>query len=384
MTIRYMIIGDPMLDGNSHGNRDMWHYGFGPSFTQVGNYLHDVSRCIEFSSTSGVVEIPIKTWWRCVDLIRWWEIIQPWQRQAVMDNPTIISVALECYTDNLFNEIENFCDHINKSYSQVAVVTSNADPQLQEYTKLKVIQAADGWMQWFCHKWFTQSDGLYHSDINLPWKKYVCLNSRPRQHRLEQLACLASNGLIEHGHVSLGSGISQMVGQPLSGPITQANYNYFCERFGIEKSDSLEQILPIPAIDNTQTQINWSQFAGIDVVNEAMDDNQSSRNEAGIGASHFSLTEKTWRPIYYGMPFLLRCSDAGIDRLKALGYHAFDDLHDNTPQGLVQFLAEFVTWSRESIENFRPGYRKHNRDLYLHHVSNDTDNLERLIKEWIN
>lgn len=378
-----MTIGDPMLDGREHGDRDMWHYGFGPTFTQLGNYLHDVSRCIEFSSTSGIVEIPVKTWWQCKDLIKWWEIIKSWQREAVMNNPVVISLALECYTDNLFNGVECFCEYINKPYEEVAVITSNADPKLQEYTKLKVIGAASGWMQWFCHKWFEQSGGLYHSDVNLPWKPYVCLNSRPRQHRLVQLGWLASKGLIEHGHVSLGAGKSQMSGYPLDGPLNAADYKFFCNKFGIEQFPSLEKILPIPPIDDAQTQFSWSQFAGIEVVNECFGDDAYSQNEVGRGAPHFSLTEKTWRPIYYGMPFLLRCSQSGIDRLKALGYHAFDDLHDNTPRGIAEFLAEFVTWDREHIENFRSGYRKHNQNLYMEHVQRDTDNLEGVLKEWL-
>lgn len=379
--IKFVNIGDPMLDGHAHGSRDMWHYAYGNHFSQVGNYLEDIHHNIEWTTNYGIVEIPLKTWYHCDKLIEWFVLLSDEQRKLIKRNQLLFSYAMEPYSDILFREIEKFADYLNKSHQDVAVAVSNSHENLQDLTTLKVFALRSGWMQWFCKRWMDKNAET--QALELPWKPYMCLNARPRMHRLVTLGHMAKAGILDQGHVSLGAGKGTILGTELNGPVDKETYIKLCERFDIPVFDSLANQLPI-SIDDTQTQFDWSKSAGLDVVNDAFVNNWQATGECGSAAYHYTLTEKTWRPIYYGMPFVLRSTNESIDYTKQLGYHMYDDLHENTGDSIADFVSDFCKLSRRTIDNFRKNCRKHNRELFLLHCTMDIDNLAQQVREWIN
>ena len=382
MTIKFVDIGDPLLDGQPHGERDMWHYAFGDKFSQIGTYLDDVTHDVEWVTDNGIVEIPLKTWYHAEKLIEWYSLLSVEQQKLIKNNHLLFSYAMEPYSDNFFREIEIFADCIHKKHSDVAVAVSNSYSKLQEITTLKVLALRSGWMQWFSRRWMDR-DNTKFTLPEMSWKPYMCLNARPRAHRCILLGQLAQLNILHKGHVSFGAGLGTILGTQLDGPINPKTYIDLCEKFKIPVFDSLTKEVPL-RLDNSQYQFDWSAYAGLEIVNEAIVNNKFALLECGSAAFYYTLTEKTWRPIYYGMPFIIRSSDESIAYAKELGYHMFDDLCFNSGRAIAEFVNDFCKWDRDSINNFRTGYRNHNRELFLHHSTTDVDNLAQQVKEWIN
>jgi hypothetical protein len=293
----------------------------------------------------------------------------------------LFSYAMEPYTDVFFKEIVKFADYLNKPYDHVAVAISNSSNTLNDKTPLQVFALKSGWMQWFSKRWIDRDISLFKAP-ELDWRPYMCLNARPRSHRMIMLGVLAAEGLLDYGHISFGAGAGRIFGIKVDGPITPDTYEMLCKRLEINMFNSLKEKLPIQ-IDNVQHQFNWSSAAGLELVNDALVDNHHSRQECGTDFATYTLTEKTWRPIYFGMPFILRSTNASIEYTKSIGYHVFDDLHDNTPQSIASFLKDFITWDKDTINNFRLNERNQNRELFIHHCTTDVDNLFQQVKEWI-
>ena len=86
MTIKFVDIGDPLLDGQPHGERDMWHYAFGDKFSQIGTYLDDVTHDVEWVTDNGIVEIPLKTWYHAEKLIEWYSLLSVEQQKLIKNN----------------------------------------------------------------------------------------------------------------------------------------------------------------------------------------------------------------------------------------------------------------------------------------------------------
>ena len=382
MTIKFVDIGDPLLDGQPHGERDMWHYGFSDKFSQIGTYLDDVTHDVEWTASEGIVEIPLKTWYQVDKLVEWFNLLSDEQQTLIKNNHLLFSYAMEPYTDNFYKEIEKFADHLNKPYDTVAVASSNSYSDLQSITKLKVLNMPSGWMQWFSRRWIERDQQKFTAP-ELTWKPYVCLNARPRKQRCVMLGHLAQLGIINKGHVSFGAGTGSILGKLYQGPVDAKRYIDLCYMFKIPVFDSLTKQLPLE-IDDQQFQFDWSKIAGIELITEGVVDDDISRRECGVCYAHFTLTEKVWRPIYYGMPFVLRSSAESIEYAKSIGYHMFDDLCFNSGRAIAEFIDDFCKWDRDSINNFRTGYRNHNRELFLHHSTTDVDNLAQQVKEWIN
>lgn len=382
MNIKFIDIGDPLLDGTPHGERDMWHYAFGNRYSQIGTYLESLyPEQVSYNTSSGIVEIPLKTWYRFEQLVKWFSMLSLEQRRLIKRKHVLFSYAMEPYTDIFFNEIQKFADYLNKPYDTVAVAISNSSSTLNDTTPLKVFALKSGWMQWFSRRWIDR-DILKYPAPELEWRPYMCLNARPRPHRMTMLGVLAQEDLLKHGHVSFGAGRGTIVGTLVDGPVTPELYKIICEKTNTNMFEVLKNQLPI-VLDNAQYQFDWSSKAGIEIVNDAFVDNRQSRNEGGIDFASYTLTEKTWRPIYFGMPFLLRSTQASIEYAKSLGYHVFDDLHNNTPNTIAAFIKDFVTWDKDTINNFRLRERNRNRELFIHHCNTDVDNLFQQVKEWI-
>lgn len=382
MNIKFIDIGDPLLDGHPHGNRDMWHYAFGKKYSQIGTYLEDLyPDKIQYTTNAGIIEIPLKTWYSVDKLINWFSLLSKEQRKLIKRKYLLFSYAMEPYTDLFFKEIVKFADFLNKPYDEVAVAVSNSNAFLNETTPIMVFALKSGWMQWFSRRWIDRDIKKFKKP-DLEWKHYICLNARPRPHRMIMLGVLAENNLLEYGHTSFGAGSGTILGTLVDGPITPDIYEKLCKKTKINVFNSLKQKLPIK-IDNVQYQFDWSTNAGLEIVNDALVDNAASRNECGSHYSTYTLTEKTWRPIYFGMPILLRSTVDSIEYTKSIGYHLFDDLHNNTPETIVNFVKEYITWDRTAINNFRLKERTENKKLFIHHSTVDVDNLFQQVKEWI-
>ena len=382
MNIKFIDIGDPLLDGQPHGNRDMWHYAFGNRYSQIGTYLEDLyPNKIQYTQNAGIVEIPLKTWYNVDKLIKWFSMLNTEQRKLIKRKHVLFSYAMEPYTDVFFKEIEKFADYLNKPHCEVAVAVSNSSNKLNETTSLKVFALRSGWMQWFSKRWIDRDIKKFKSP-KLEWRHYLCLNARPRAHRMTMLGVLAENNLLDYGHISFGAGKGTIVGTLVDGSVTADLYEELCTKTNTTMFNSLKQRLPIE-IDNVQYQFDWSNKAGIEIINDALVDNNSSRNECGRDFATYTLTEKTWRPMYFEMPFILRSTHASIEYTKSIGYHLYDDLHDNTAESIADFIKEFVTWDQNTINNFRINERIHNKKLFIHHCTTDVDILFQQVKEWI-
>tara|TARA_Y100000768_G_scaffold94197_1_gene68216 strand:+ start:4667 stop:6016 length:1350 start_codon:yes stop_codon:yes gene_type:complete len=151
---------------------------------------------------------------------------------------------------------------------------------------------------------------------------YTFYNGADRQHRLDLLKKLSKNNLLKHGVVTY-----------LEDPKTND-----------PELDGLEFPIMLPSgSDSNHYDVNSHKkdvnpeflyshnWAYLDVVTETIIGTQPigyrySFSEAPEWWQTTFYTEKIWRPIYYGRPFILLGAPGQLAELKQHGYETFDDL----------------------------------------------------------
>lgn len=383
MKFDFVRLDDVYLDGKPKGvYNNEWFCGYGELNHQIANYLNETHEgSVNYDAEKGIVEIPIKTWYKAPQMMEWWQLLSKEDRRKIRHNYVLFGMPLEPYSDNLYKELEKFCDLVGLDIQKVAVIVSNMHPRLQEMTYLRVINATVGFMTWFCRKWFENNEKLEPPELD--WKPFSLLVARPRLHRIELLNAMADKNILEYGHVSFGAGKGTILGKPYDGPLEGMDYYKMCTDYNIKPSFKLASNLPL-MIDNKQQQLNLSGKVGMEIVAECIVNDDYAIRECGIHAHYYTPTEKTWRPIYYGIPFMIQTSKESFKELKRLGYYLFEEYYTPDINGIATFANEIKRWSYRDFQNFRTSKLKHNKELFEYHSRNDIDEIGKQILEWMN
>ena len=367
----YNMIGRNSSPGNT------WVTGYGEHYFQLFNFLKFTNKPSKLSN-KGIIEVTCKLRPEKV-LQDWYKKLSNSQKIAIKEHPVIFSFCHE-FWDCQFGVIENFCDSINKKYEDVAVAVSNFDTNIVDKTKLHIIDTSAWFFKWCCALWFERDSSK--STLNLSKKDYVSLCGKPTISRLKIINFLAKHKLLDRGHISFGIREGIVVHEndqyPYDGPISNKLAKIMMNKWDI-KNNYLTNYLPL-VLDNTETQINWSNYADIELCVESFTNDTINIDKFGsIGP----FTEKTLRPIYYSLPFLVHSTNESIEFEKKLGYYVFDDLHDNTPENIILALKDLLS-SSLNLKKYKQKEIKSNKKLLMYHSSNDTCNVYKQIKEWIN
>jgi len=208
--------------------------------------------------------------------------------------------------------------------------------------------------------------------------KYICLNNYMKEHRLYIVNHLVQNDLLDKGIVSARFSLDQSkpfynhgVSEFGSAVTVNKVLEVFRKSLSRDEYKKLSEALPITIeddlIDNQHAVntdmfnseghenyefrdrwVNWEWYANTDftIVNESSF-TPSLVSQEGIfkqyivdytNHAYFNnaptdigfLTEKTFKPIMYGHPFILATHPGALDRLRHLGFETFPDWFDET------------------------------------------------------
>jgi hypothetical protein len=204
----------------------------------------------------------------------------------------------------------------------------------------------DSRVAWIFYPWFELETQLESTAQSLesfcynynpdPEYKFLSLNRAPRRHRIMMLACLEYLQVTHHGFISWPSDHNQMIID---------DYNYFYNS-GIKQNPSLENyILTTKKLTgdyhNSAVDMSWFssgplyKLANFEIINETHHHN--------IGDLIF-LTEKTFRSLCIGIPFLMHGNPGSLALLHELGYKTFPSVFDESYDSIYSPLraTEFI------------------------------------------
>jgi hypothetical protein len=190
---------------------------------------------------------------------------------------------------------------------------------------------------------------------------FLCYNRVVRPHRLLLVTQLMSTGLVDRGLVSWhgldcydAEGTIGSLGRPDLLPEVQQLIN----TTPWELDKGFAQALDFPIEHGTQTFLNLV-----------------SETETASNCMH--LTEKTYRPLAYGHPFLMLASPGQLATLRARGYHTFDrwwdESYDSDPdldrrvRAIISILQDLSQLSRQQLVHMRYEMQdtlRHNLDIF--------------------
>ena len=207
-------------------------------------------------------------------------------------------------------------------------------------------------------------------------KKFLCLNNYMKDHRIWFVNFLNENNLLDKGIVSArfsldknkpfyNHGVEKFGNYPNLKDIFIASFND--DSFDIEKYNSLKEVLPLivddDLIDNKHAVnpdmfndhvnsnnyefrdrwVNWEWYANTEftIANESsftpdlvsqpgifkqyMPDHSGQLYYETAPSDIGFLTEKTFKPIMYGHPFILITHPGALERLRRLGFETFPE-----------------------------------------------------------
>ena len=193
-------------------------------------------------------------------------------------------------------------------------------------------------------------------DLSKKEKTFINLNLSPRPHRFLMVMYLYYRKLINHGYVSRrnpairknwhemlsGDGFDEYSfgyrGQ-LSSPIA-SGFFYFVD--AMKKLPDL--ILDDADLTNNGT-LNSSWIGAAEFYSRARIDLVSETHPELYG--NIFLTEKTFKPIAYGIPFMVNGTQHHLKGIKSLGYETFPELFDESYDDMPGTLGKIIKIAEE-------------------------------------
>lgn len=156
-------------------------------------------------------------------------------------------------------------------------------------------------------------------------KLYNCLQKRPRAHRIWMFANLYFNDLLDDGINSMN--------------FIDHQHTYYCDKFMSETQyNEVSRLLPMLPPSNEAFEKELREFEDIDSGKYQMRFNDdlmmktwvSVISEASFGENTCFLSEKTFKPLVAGHPFIVFGNKNSLHYLRELGYKTFSPFIDET------------------------------------------------------
>jgi len=219
------------------------------------------------------------------------------------------------------------------------------------------------------------NDCLKFSDIELTFKPfdtgylYVCLNRQPRSHRIFLLANLIKHNLFDKGQVSFN-----LMNEKYA-HLTHCIKMY--DESMINYASNLEKIgnkyLDFDNTDNLSNNVNSNLMEGtfISLVTETLCDGNT-----------LQFSEKIWKPIMCGHPFMILSSNHTLETLKNLGFKTYSDWFDESYDNcsvinkvaiICDNLLRYNNYSIDQLREIRYQMKevaRYNQEVLKSHVKN--------------
>lgn len=237
------------------------------------------------------------------------------------------------------------------------------------------------------------NDTFGFSKIDLeyePFEKeylYVCLNRQPRSHRVFLLANLIKHNLFDKGKISfnlMNGGISHLTNSINTYDSSMIEYANVLEKIG-------NKYLDLDNTDNLANNINTNLMTGtfVSLITETLCDEKT-----------LQFSEKIWKPIMCGHPFMIVSSNNTLKTLKNLGFKTylewFDESYDHSDMKekikiICNNLSKYSEYSIEQLKELRQQMKtvaKYNQDVLKEHVQKkffdkfNNKNYEKPLIDW--
>lgn len=207
-------------------------------------------------------------------------------------------------------------------------------------------------------------------------KKYLCLNRRWRLHRPFMVSMLYDRGLLEHGHVSLATSDNPAVDN-WNSAFSQLRNMYRNDndvQSLIDRCNNIQQLGDL-YLDTTDLATNRAVYED-SIAPFYSDTFFSVVNETTYHEGIPFLSEKIFKVIAMGHPFVLSCAPNTLQYLHKLGYKTFspfidesyDSIQNNKQRmtAIVDQIEKLCSMSKDKtvnwINNIRP-IVQHNFDV---------------------
>ena len=242
------------------------------------------------------------------------------------------------YRKDLFDYIESL-ESSGIDISKVILATNNHTPPVN-YFKLKVKVVC--FPLFLITTLLRCSSYVKNSDIK-PTYKFLCLNRRMRPYKYKLLLELSKKQLLKD---TLYSWISSVNGRyPQIGKLRKKGIE---NDVVLSREDKLKDKLGLYGFNS-----DWYKLVKLDIVNETY---YSEENEIHI-------TEKVYKPIMLGVPFVVNSTKNYIRTLKELGFIYpdvdYDSFKDENRYKKVVETAEYL------VDKNLDEYTLHNRELFF-------------------
>ena len=252
----------------------------------------------------------------------------------------------------------------------------NANSQYLEWCKkfneIPWIEFSEG-IDWTGQQnWTKQTDPIFSNSITNAKFLYNSLNRAHRSHRSEHLYFLAQNNLLTNGLVSGGIWFNDLPGyDKRSDPILPPEY---IDAHVDSYRSVLREYYP-RTVDSNSTSLRDNHFAGISNLDIFKDSLLTVSTE-----SHFNvdlglfITEKTFRPIAMGHPFIVLGQPNLLKKLQSFGFKtdfidtSYDEILDNKKR-FEKFHESFLSWINDDKEKYFAKwqlYVEYNLYVYQH------------------
>ncbi len=220
--------------------------------------------------------------------------------------------------------------------------------------------------------WPKQIDPIFSKSLTTAKFLYNSLNRAHRSHRSEHLYFLAHNNLLTNGLVSGGIWFNDMPGYDKN--LDLISSPEYIDAYIDNYRTVLRANYP-KTVDSNVTSLRNNHFAGISNLNIFKDSLLTVSTE-----SHFDdnqglfITEKTFRPIAMGHPFIVLGQPNLLKKLQSFGFKtdfidtSYDEILDNKKR-FATFHESFLNWINDDKEKYFAKwqlYVEHNLYIYQH------------------
>jgi hypothetical protein len=278
----------------------------------------------------------------------------------------LINMYEGCYGGRDFEVLNSWCSKAGLEKDQVYLIQGNFNKPNDLDLKFTYIPV-QSFLPWIP----TQSGPIPFSPSSNK-NLFLCYNRANRQHRALVMCDLIKQGLFNRGIVSYrGAGEGSV----------QNLINIFNRSDLIDAARELEKQLPLTLehtdlnITNPAKEINYKHHAEtfLSLVTETLVREETCTKDH----DPIFFSEKTWKPIAAGQPFIVVASPGHLQELKNQGYQTFDkwwnESYDNEPDlqtRIELIMLELLKLSKLSTSELiklrveMHDVVKHNQDLF--------------------
>lgn len=215
----------------------------------------------------------------------------------------------------------------------------------KENNKTPVLEFIEG-IEWTGEVWKKQYDPIFYKSIKKHTKLFNSLNRAHRTHRADHLYFLAHNKLIDKGLISGGVLFADKTNLIPT----------FINSINEEYQNVLSQNYPL-SIDVDPSKMAESHLAGF--VNHQIFNNTllTVSTETFFNEPGMFITEKTFRPIAMGHPFIILGQVGILKKLQSYGFKTdfidtdYDEIADHKKR-FAKFHESFLNWINDDKEKY--------------------------------